>query len=111
MAKDIRDSTDTYVRKQVAEAIKPHVLNIEDYKEATQTLVAQSVEQMTHYAEVQAAHHETLFGKLPPDPENPGVWRMSQDNHEFITGIKKLGIKFITAIVGAAGVAAWALLR
>lgn len=103
------ESTETLVKKHVKAHIDPLETklqaSIEDYRDSTQNMIALSQEQLDAIKKVQDEHHTTLFGRMPPDPKDPGVWRMVINCTNWIKRVTTLGWKLVVGFVTAAGAA------
>lgn len=130
-----RESTETIVRRHVAEHVETRVRPLEEkvksheefhdeIRDATQEVKTLSMEQMQRMHEMtstiknvqQASNMNTdmLIGKMPPDENDPGIWRRVVDLDEWKETITKnwTAIKwtFITGIVTAIGTGVGALI-
>ena len=78
---------------------------LDDFKEKTQEFVTLTGVQLRQMALVQNGHHETLFGKNPPDAANPGI----VSEMTFVRTIKKFSWLIASGFASGVGLAIWAL--
>ncbi len=108
------ESTETIVKRHVKIHVEKEIAPIrdqmKDYSDATQTMVAKSLDQLKAMHEVQGAHHETLYGKMPPTDEDPGIWRMVTDLHKQSKNWSKIKWAVLIAIATGAGATIWSII-
>jgi len=108
---DIRESTETFMREKVEPCIKKHVgEQIADHMDKTETMHIQTLAHIADMHELQNIMNTTMFGKRPPDPENPGAWNYIMSLVGWKKNVNRVLWIGATVVIGLLCTAVWNLL-
>ena len=104
------DSTESFRNKVTDIAEKTVMTAMEIHKKSNEDLHARTQKTMEGLAIAQEQMKTSVFGAIPPDAANPGMWNILQSLVGWRAGVNKVLWVACTASIGALVAIAWKII-